>query len=104
MKKVISLAFAIFIIAGSIIFPTNALSIKEPGFDLNCKSATLIDANTKTVLYSKNSSEALPPASVTKVMTLLLVFEAISDGKLKYDDILTVSENASSMGSKSSHI
>lgn len=98
MKKVISLAFAIFIIAGSMIFPTNALSIKEPGFDLNCKSATLIDANTKTVLYSKNSSEALPPASVTKVMTLLLVFEAISAGKLKYDDILTVSENASSMG------
>ena len=76
----------------------SALTIKNTEFDLNVKSAVLIDAYTGTILYEKNMNESLPPASVTKIMTLLLVFEAIEDGKLKYDDFLTTSENAASMG------
>ena len=97
--KIIKL-FSIFMT--TLIFAMNinisALSIKNVDFDLNVKSAVLMDANTGTVIYEKNMNDALPPASVTKIMTLLLVFEAINSGTLNYDDILTVSENASSMG------
>ncbi len=65
---------------------------------LDCKSAVLIEANTGRVLYEQNPDEALPPASVTKVMTLLLVMEAIEDGKLKLDDMISASAHAASMG------
>ncbi len=67
-------------------------------FDLDCRSALLMDAATGTVLYEKNADEALPPASVTKVMTLLLTMEAIDSGKLRLEDKLSVSEYAASMG------
>ena len=66
--------------------------------DLECKSAILLEANTGTVLYEKNADESLPPASVTKIMTLLLVMEAIEDGKVKYQDMVRASANACSMG------
>ncbi len=65
---------------------------------LDCKSAILMEAETGKILYANNENEALPPASVTKVMTLLLVMEAIEENKLKIDDILTASEHACSMG------
>lgn len=67
-------------------------------FDLPCRSAILLEANTGTVLYEKNADEALPPASVTKVMTLLLVMEAIDGGKIEYNDKVRASANACSMG------
>jgi D-alanyl-D-alanine carboxypeptidase (penicillin-binding protein 5/6) len=75
-----------------------ALDIKETKLELNGKSAILMDATTGTVLYESNADERLSPASVTKIMTLLLVFEAIQGGSLKWDDVLVVSENAASMG------
>ena len=65
---------------------------------LECKSAVLMEASTGKILYEQNADEALPPASVTKVMTLLLVMEAIEQGKIKFDDIVTTSERAASMG------
>lgn len=65
---------------------------------LDCKSAILIEANTQTVLYEKNADELLPPASVTKIMTLLLVMEAIESGKIGYADKVRASANACSMG------
>lgn len=66
--------------------------------DLACKSAILMDAATGTVLYEQNADEALPPASVTKVMTLLLVMEAIEAGQIKLDDMVSASAHAASMG------
>lgn len=66
--------------------------------ELPCKAAILMDASTGEVLYEQNADEALPPASVTKVMTLLLVMEAIEAGKIKLDDMVRVSANAASMG------
>ena len=76
-----------------------AVALKDPvPFDLDCASAVLMEAETGTVLYNKNGSEALPPASVTKIMTLLLVMEAIDDGKLALTDTLQISEYAASMG------
>jgi D-alanyl-D-alanine carboxypeptidase (penicillin-binding protein 5/6) len=62
------------------------------------KSAILIEANTRTVLYEKDADMALPPASVTKVMTMLLVMEAIDSGKISPEDTVTVSAYASKMG------
>lgn len=67
-------------------------------FDVDAKSAVLMDYNTGTILYEKNADEALPPASVTKIMTLLLIMEAIDQNKLSYDDMISVSEYAASMG------
>ncbi len=61
-------------------------------------SAILIDAATGEVLYEKDADKALPPASVTKVMTLLLVMEAIDAGKISLEDTVTVSQRAASMG------
>ena len=65
---------------------------------LSCESAILMEASTGAVLYSKNAHEALPPASVTKIMTLLLIMEAVDNGILKPDDVVTASANAASMG------
>ncbi|MBR2346817.1 MAG: D-alanyl-D-alanine carboxypeptidase [Clostridia bacterium] len=70
----------------------------ESDLGLDCKSAILIEASTGKVLYEQNTDEALPPASVTKVMTLLLVMEAIEAGKIKYSDTVRASANACSMG------
>ena len=64
----------------------------------NAKSAILIEASTGTVLYEKNADEKLVPASMTKMMSMLLILEAIENGVLKWDQVITVSENASSMG------
>ena len=66
--------------------------------NLECESAILIEAATGTVLYEQNADAALPPASVTKIMTLLLVMEAIDSGNLSLTDKLQASEYAASMG------
>ena len=57
-----------------------------------------MDVSSGKILYEKNSHEKLPPASVTKVMTMLLICEALESGKIKIDDEVQVSEIASSMG------
>lgn len=97
MKKFFSIVL-LSIMCIVMVIPSFANEVKEPILDINAKSAVLMDANTGTVLYSLNKDTMLPPASVTKIMTLLLVFESIENGNLKYTDVLTVSENASSMG------
>lgn len=66
--------------------------------EIDCKSAILMEARTGEVLFEKNADESLPPASVTKIMTLLLVMEAIEQGKIKWEDTVTASAHACSMG------
>ena len=66
--------------------------------ELNCESAILMEAVTGTVLFEKDADKALPPASVTKIMTLLLTVEAIEKGSMKWDDMISASANAASMG------
>ncbi len=96
MKKFISflLALVIVISQGNFIFANT----KEAKLDIASKSAVLMDASTGKILYEKNSHQKLPPASVTKVMTLLLICEALEDGKIKEEDDVQISENAASMG------
>ena len=67
-------------------------------FDVAAKSAVLMEAKTGKILYSKNENDKLPPASVTKIMTLLLVAEAIDSSLLLPDEMLSVSSYAASMG------
>ena len=64
----------------------------------NAKSAILLEASTGEILYEYNSHEKQPPASMTKMMSLVLIMEAIEKGVIKLDQMITVSENASSMG------
>ncbi len=66
--------------------------------EVAAKSAILMDMTTGTVLYEQNAHEKLAPASVTKVMTMLLVMEAIDSGKLSWDDTVTTSEAAAAKG------
>lgn len=72
----------------------------KPATDLaqNARSAILMDADSGTVIFEKNIHEALPPASITKIMTMLLVMEAIDQGRLKLSDPVQTSEYAASMG------
>ena len=104
MKKGIVKIIALFV-ALSCVFITCAVGVHAentsnnyPNLELDCKSAVLMEASTGKLLFAKNENEALPPASVTKVMTLLLVMEAIKDRKLNYTDMLSASEHACSMG------
>ena len=66
--------------------------------EIKAKSLVLMEASTGEVLYENNSNEKLSPASVTKIMTLLLVIEAIDNGTISLSDIVTTSDHAASMG------
>ena len=66
--------------------------------EIPAKSAVLMDAATGTVLYEQNAHEPLPPASVTKVMTMLLIMEAIDDGRISWEDTVTASAAAAAKG------
>lgn len=78
----------------------NATATKESNFDLQLESgaAILIDQKSGEVLYAYNAHEQLRPASVTKVMTILLIMEALDSGRLSLDDKIPCSENAAAMG------
>ena len=69
-----------------------------PVLELKCEAAYLIEASTGEVLFAKNEHEQLRPASVTKVMTLLLIMEALENGSIKMEDRVPCSEAARSMG------
>ena len=74
------------------------LNTKAVDMNIEAKSALLMDVQTGTVLYEANAHEALAPASVTKVMTMLLIMEAIDSGKITWDDTVTASEAAAAKG------
>ena len=91
MKKIVFILISLF----SFIFIKNVNAVE---MDISAKSAILVDFNTGKVLYSKNENEPLAMASMTKVMSMLLIMEKIDDGSLKYDDIVEISTESSSMG------
>ena len=74
------------------------LGVQAVEMDIPAKSALLMDVATGKVLYAQNPKEALPPASVTKVMTMLLIMEAIDSGKIQWEDMVTASETAAAKG------
>ena len=76
----------------------NTESTSKDELNLDCESAILIEQNSGQVLYEKNAHEQLRPASVTKLMTILLTFEALEAGQIKLEDKVPCSQNAASMG------
>lgn len=89
MKKLILLILISFLFMGNVF----AIDI-----EMDAPSAILIDQNTGTILYKKNEHEKRAMASMTKIMSLILIMEKIDDGSLKYDDEVEISAEASSMG------
>jgi len=81
-----------------LIFSFNFSYANEIDLAPNAKSAILIDMDTATIIYKKNSNQPLPPASMTKIMTLLLIMDALEQGKISLQDKVRISENAASMG------
>ena len=86
------------VVVFSVLIGLMPFSAQAVEMDIPAKSALLMDASTGTVLYESNSHEALPPASVTKVMTLLLIMEAIDEGRIGWEDMVTTSETAAAKG------
>lgn len=98
-KRVAALILGLFFILNAL--PCAALDINpatDRDFDIPCQAAILIDEDSGTVLYEKNADESRPIASITKIMTLLLTFEALEAGKVSLSDIVPVSEHAYHMG------
>lgn len=108
MKKLLSIVLVAIIAFsfGVIAYATESTQKEElkqiydnpAGLEITAASAMLIEAKTGTVLYYKNEQEKRSPASVTKIMTLLLVCEALTEEKIKPDDMVLVSAYAASMG------
>lgn len=73
-------------------------SSEEASIGIEAPHAILMEASTGTILYEKDANTAVPPASVTKIMTMLLIFEALEENKIKLEDTVVVSEKAASMG------
>lgn len=80
------------------IMETAATEGKKDFMELTCESAILIEQTSGNIIYEKDIHKQLRPASVTKIMTILLIMEALEDGKITYDTPITCSENAASMG------
>ena len=98
MRKTMSFVISLLVLWPFLSCGVSVYAEDNAPFDVNARSAVLMDAGTGSILYSKNADEPLPPASVTKVMTLLLVMEAVDSGNLSLDEDISVSEHAAEMG------
>ena len=103
MKKRIFCLFSAFCFCLGCLLPVgfkgeNLLAAPEYSAKPDARSCILMDGKTGAVLYEYNADDALPPASVTKVMTMLLVFEALKEGTLSLNQTIRISETAASMG------
>lgn len=107
MKKIITVLLSVMLLFSVFSINAGAEALKtenkntdfpEMQVEVKCKSAVLMDASTGKVLMAKNPDEKLPPASVTKIMTLLLVSEAIDEGKISLTDTVTASTEVSKLG------
>ncbi|WMJ23752.1 D-alanyl-D-alanine carboxypeptidase family protein [Paludicola sp. MB14-C6] len=106
MKKLICFLLITCLFCGTVVFASEGEAVKTAqtpqeavgGVTVTAKSAVLMDGITGKILYEKNPHDKMAPASVTKIMTMLLVMEAIENGSLKMTDMVTASANAVSMG------
>ena len=96
MKKLITFLLVCVMLTAS--FNVGTLAVNESEIQINAKAAVLMDASTGQVLYSFNENEKLYPASVTKIMPLLLFMEALDSGKIALTDTVTASPTAASKG------
>ena len=94
MKRLIGLIISLAIFTANI----GIVFAEEVKVDISSKSAILMDVSSGKVIFEKNSNEKLPPASVTKVMSILLIMEAVDSGQITLQDKVPCSENAAGMG------
>ena len=93
VRRTIRLLTAMLCVLG--LYPVQAVAVELP---IASRAALLMERSTGQVLFAQNEHEQLEPASVTKIMTLLLTMEAIDSGTIGYDDVVTVSAAAAGMG------
>lgn len=92
MKRIGVICMAVMLVL------TGMVSVSAEELEVAGKSALLMDVQTGTILYARNEHEKLAPASVTKVMTMLLIMEAIDSGQIAWEDTVTASESAAAKG------
>ena len=97
MKKII-----VLIMCGLVLMPI--LKAEETGISIKSESGVIMEVNTGKVLYEKDADTPKAPASMTKIMTMLLIMEAIDDGRLSMDDEVNISTNASGMGGSQAYL
>ncbi|MFC4078161.1 D-alanyl-D-alanine carboxypeptidase family protein [Salinithrix halophila] len=100
MRSRVCVGTLLFCFCFTLLLPRSAWAaeVTEGGLAPTAKSAILVDSDTGTVLYEKNSRAKLAPASITKIMTMLLLMEALDSQKISYEDTVRISEHAASMG------
>ena len=98
MKRICALVLAAALLAGPAAAAEADTEMVQPELELSAASAVLMEKETGSLLYEKESHQKLEPASVTKVMTLLLIFEALDSGRIAKEDVVTVSAYAAGMG------
>ena len=98
MKRICALLLTAALLTGPAAAAGETAEAAQPALDLSAASAVLMEKETGTLLYEKESHEKLEPASVTKIMTLLLIFEALDSGRITKEDVVTVSAYAAGMG------
>lgn len=106
LKRLLSFLFVLLLTTSTItqdifaasVLPTENTDSSSVVPDVSAPSALLMEPTTGTVIYEKNSHDKLRPASVTKIMTLILIFDALKNGQIALTDTVTVSEYAASMG------
>lgn len=96
MKKILVLFLATIMIGSTI--RIDLYADEQSAMTLTAEAAIVMEPESGKVLFEKNAHKQLYPASVTKIMTLLLIFEALETGKIKSDDLVATSEHAASMG------
>lgn len=102
-KRFFSVFFLMALVVNLLAFPVSAAEVSLPADpDIQAKAALLVDANTGSIVYAKNEHEELYPASLTKIMTALLVLEAVDSGKLSLDQQLTASDTITQLDSDGS--
>lgn len=94
MGRILAVLISVFLC----VQPVWASPSMDEGPQITAPSAVLMEASTGQIIYEKDADEQLPPASVTKIMTLLLIFDALDSGQIQLDDKVTTSEYAASMG------
>lgn len=98
MKAILALLLSAMLCVQTAAAADTPEEAKEAAVEVSAPSAILMEASTGKIIYEKSPDEQRPPASVTKIMTLLLIFDALSEGKISLEDEVTVSEYAASMG------
>lgn len=106
MRTILAVALSVILCTGTVcamppdgkVLQEEVESDKKNELELTAQSAVLMEASSGKIIYEKQKEEERPPASVTKVMTMLLILDAVEDGKIKLEDEVTVSEYAASMG------